>query len=48
MPHPINIYLLKVDNENTRKRFEICSKLTMFYFFFSNVFIFDFEQVNVC
>ena len=34
MPHPINIYLLKVDNKNTRKRFEICSKLTMFYIFF--------------
>ena len=25
---PIGIYLLKVNDRNTRKRFEICSKLT--------------------
>ena len=25
---PANIYLFKVDNRNTRKRCEICSKLT--------------------
>ena len=27
--HPANIYLLKVNNRNTRKRSEICSKLTI-------------------
>ena len=27
--YPANIYLLKVNNRNTRKRCEICSKLTM-------------------
>ena len=26
---PANIYLFKVNNENTRKRYKICSKLTM-------------------
>ena len=26
---PANIYLLKVNNRNTRKRCEICSKLTI-------------------
>ena len=26
---PVNIYLFKVDNRNTRKRCEICSKLTL-------------------
>ena len=26
---PANIYLLKVDNRNTRARCEICSKLTV-------------------
>ena len=26
---PANIYLFKVNNRNTRKRFEICSKLTI-------------------
>ena len=26
---PPNIYLFKVNNRNTRKRFEICSKLTI-------------------
>ena len=28
MAHPANIYLFKVNNRNTRKRSEICSKLT--------------------
>ena len=41
---PANIYLLKVNNRNTRKRCEICSKFTPF----SGVSIVDFEQVNVC
>ena len=27
-PYPTNIYLFKVKNRNTRKRYEICSKLT--------------------
>ena len=27
-PNPGNIYLFKVNNKNTRKRCEICSKLT--------------------
>ena len=27
--NPANIYLLKFNNRNTRKRCEICSKLTM-------------------
>ena len=26
---PANVYLFKVNNRNTRKRFEICSKLTI-------------------
>ena len=26
---PVNIYVLKVSNRNTRKRREICSKLTI-------------------
>ena len=28
-PIPANIYLFKVNNKNTRKRCEICSKLTI-------------------
>ena len=27
--HTVNIYLLKVKNKNTKKRGEICSKLTV-------------------
>ena len=27
--YPAGIYLFKVNNTNTRKRFEICSKLTI-------------------
>ena len=27
--NPVNIYLFKVNNRNTRKRCEICSKLTI-------------------
>ena len=45
---PANIYLLKVNNGNTKKRCEICSKLTIKTLTpFSNVSIIDFEQVNV-
>ena len=50
---PANIYLLKVNNRNTRKRCEICSKLTIKTLLksvsltrLSNVFIDEFEQVN--
>ena len=27
--HPVNIYLLKVNDRDTRKKCEICSKLTI-------------------
>ena len=47
-----NIYLLKVNNKNTRKRCEICSKLTIKtperrHWCRSGAFILDFEQVIV-
>ena len=53
-----NIYLFKVNNRNTRKSYEICSKLTIktperhqwlwtYFTAFSSVSIVDFEQVNV-
>ena len=29
MPYPASIYLIKVNNRNTRKRCEICSRLTI-------------------
>ena len=29
IPYPVGIYLLKVNNRNTRTRCEICSKLTI-------------------
>ena len=35
---PANIYLFKVDNRNTRKTCEICSKLTLFLLFTVNIF----------
>ena len=38
-----SIYLFKVYNRNTGKRYQICSKFTSF----SSVSIVDFEQVNV-
>ena len=45
---PINIYLLKVNDRNTRDKCEICSKLTIKHYFtpYFNVFIALFEQVN--
>ena len=44
---PAGIYLLKVNNRNTRARCEICSKLTIFFYFsISSVSIVNFEQVN--
>ena len=54
--YPANIYLLKVNNRNSRKRCEICSMksfwcfycwLWTYFTFFSTVSIVDFEQENV-
>ena len=42
---PVGIYMFKVNNRNTRKRCEICSKLTI-KTPFSSVSIVNFEQVN--
>ena len=44
-----NIYFFKFNNRNTRKRCEVCSKLTIKTPEgpFSSVSIADFEQVNV-
>ena len=47
---PANIYLFKVNNRNTRKRREICSKLTIktpegHYWRRSGVFIVNFEHI---
>ena len=47
---PANIYLFKVNNRNTKRRCEICSKLTIktperLHFF--SVSVADFGQVNV-
>ena len=45
------LYLFKVINSNTRKRWEICSKFEIcsFWWFYCEIWIFivDFEQVNV-
>ena len=50
---PAGIYLLKVNNRNTRTRCEICSKLTIntperrtYFTPCSSVSIVNFEQVN--
>ena len=54
---PVNIYLFRVNNGNTRKRCKICSKLTMKNLvlivkfehilpLFLVFLFFDFEQVN--
>ena len=46
---PANIYLFEVNNRNTRKRCEICSKLTItlnIFDTFSSISILDFEQVS--
>ena len=54
--YPVNIYLFKINNRNTRKRCEICSKLTIkpkrrqtlnIFHTFSSVSIDDFEKANV-
>ena len=53
MMSPVSIYLLKLKSRNTRKGYEICSKLTMkhqnedSHAPFSIVSIIHFEQVNV-
>ena len=54
---PANTYLFKVKNKNTKKRYEICLKLTIktperrqlwtYFSPFSNVSIVDFEQINI-
>ena len=53
--NPTNIYLFKVNNRSTRKRYEICSKrqwllltLNILHSGFSSASLVDFEQVNVC
>ena len=48
---PANAYLLKVNCSNTRKMFEICSKLTaktpeQLQWFRSSVFIVNFEHIS--
>ena len=52
--NPANIYLFKVSNRNSRKRYEICSKLTIktpelqhIFTPFSSVSIVELEQVNI-
>ena len=52
---PVNIYLFKVNNRNTKKRCEVCSKLTIKtperlhwpWTYFNSVSIIEFEQVIV-
>ena len=42
-----NIYLFKVNNRNTKRKWEICSKLTVkTQERLSTVFIFNFEQIS--
>ena len=43
---PANVYFLKVNDRNARKKCEICSNLTI-KTRFSSVSIIDFEQINV-
>ena len=47
--NPTNIYLLKVNNNNTIKKCEMCLKVTTKTYFisFSSASIVEFEQVNV-
>ena len=49
--NPANIYLFKVNNRNTRKRCDICSKLTIKtpeqrHWRRSDVFIVNFERIS--
>ena len=51
LDNPAGIYLLKVNNRNTRARCEICSKLTIKtperrYWRRSGVFIVNFEHIS--
>ena len=51
MGDPVGIYLLKVNNRNTRKRSEICSKLKIKtpkqrHWCRSGVFIINFEHIS--
>ena len=48
---PVNIYLFKVNNRNTRKRCKICSKLTINtperrHWHCSDIFIVNFEHIS--
>ena len=48
---PLNIYLFKVNNRNTRKRWKICSKLTIktperCHWRHSGIFIVNFEHIS--
>ena len=43
--YPANMYLFKVNNRNTRKRYKTCSKLTISQPF-SSVSIADSVQIN--
>ena len=49
-PNPVGIYLLKVNNRDTKTRCEICSKLTIKaperrHLYRSDVFIVNFEHI---
>ena len=49
--NPVGIYLLKVNNRNTRRRYEICSKLTINtparrQWHHSGAFIVNFEDIS--
>ena len=43
--YPANINLFKVNNKNSRKRYEICSKLTIKTLVFG-VYIVNFEHIS--
>ena len=50
--NPVNTYLFKINNRNTRKRCEICSKLTIktierHHCYLSGVFIVNFEHASL-
>ena len=50
-PYPVGIYLFKVNNRDTRTRYEICSKLTIKtperrQWRRSGVFIVNFEKIS--
>ena len=43
---PASIYLLKVNNRNTRTRRELCSKLTIRHWHRPGIFIVNFEHTS--